>query len=378
MAEGVIGGPARLQELGQILGAEEAGFTRLRDEVDRANRAVTALDGRLRAMLAASGVVAADGDPSAAVAGFRQGCEERRRHEEARRRLAELQHSARALGGDPAVLESVAAGISDQLIRRGGDPAAALAMPPPDASTLHELEAEAERARRSASGASDQARELRARLGGVLDSLPSIADLEDERDAYAAARERGLRQLTALRLAAEMIESASRITHRELAPRLAASLGARLDLLTASRYVDVNVDTDHFALALLARQRPDMVPLEAVSHGTRDQVALLLRLALCEVLGGAGERAPLLLDEPLLTADPERRDRFLEFLQELSATHQILVSTADPAMTEAIVRASLGDCAVIRLDAPAALAPGAEATALGRHGARMRLLAGQG
>jgi uncharacterized protein YhaN len=329
-------------------------------------------------MLAASGVVAADGDPSAAVAGFRQGCEERRRHEEARRRLAELQHSARALGGDPAVLESVAAGISDQLIRRGGDPAAALAMPPPDASTLHELEAEAERARRSASSASDQARELRARLGGVLDSLPSIADLEDERDAYAAARERGLRQLTALRLAAEMIESASRVTHRELAPRLAASLGARLDLLTASRYVDVNVDTDHFALALLARERPDMVPLEAVSHGTRDQVALLLRLALCEVLGGAGERAPLLLDEPLLTADPERRDRFLEFLQELSATHQILVSTADPAMTEAIVRASLGDCAVIRLDAPAALAPGAEATALGRHGARMRLLAGQG
>ena len=72
--------------------------------------------------------------------------------------------------------------------------------------------------------------------------------------------------------------------------------------------MDVNVDTDHFALGLLGRERPDMVPLDAVSHGTRDQVALLLRLALCEVLGGAGERAPLLLDEPLLTSDPARRD----------------------------------------------------------------------
>ena len=109
---------------------------------------------------------------------------------------------------------------------------------------------------------------------------------------------------TALRRAADLIEAASRVTHRELAPRLADSLGSRLSLLTGARYVEVNVDTDHFALGLLGRERPDMVPLDAVSHGTRDQVALLLRLALCEVLGGAGERTPLLLDEPLLTSDP--------------------------------------------------------------------------
>jgi len=32
-------------------------------------------------------------------------------------------------------------------------------------------------------------------------------------------------------------------------------------------------------LGLLSRERPDMMPLDAVSHGTRDQVALLLRLA---------------------------------------------------------------------------------------------------
>ena len=361
-----------------VLGAEEAGYTQLRDDVERSARAVAALEGRLRAILGAAGVVPANADPAAAVAGFRHACEERRRHEDARRSLADMQRSAHALGGDAAALESLAADLTDQLLRCGGDPDAALALSPPDAATLQQLDAEAERARRAAALASDQARELRARLGGVLDTLPAIADLEDERDACAAARERGLRQLKALRLAAEMIESASRVTHRELAPRLASSLGARLSLLTAARYVEVNVDTDHFALSLLGRERPDMVPLDAVSHGTRDQVALLLRLALCEVLGGAGERAPLLLDEPLLTADPERRERFIEFLHELSATHQLLVSTADPAMTEAILRVTLGDCAVVRLDDPAAVDIGAESGALGRHGARMRLLAGQG
>ncbi len=361
-----------------MLGAEELGYTQLRDEMERSARAAATLEGRLRAIVGAAGIVPASDDPAAEVAGFRYACQERRRHEEARRSLADLQRSARALGGDAAALESLATDLTDQLVRRGGDPAAALAVPPPDASALQQLDLDAERARRAATSASDQARELCARLGGVLDTLPAIADLEDERDACAAARERGLRQLKALRLAMEMIESASRVTHRELAPRLASSLGTRLSLLTAARYVEVNVDTDHFALSLLGHERPDMVPLDAVSHGTRDQVALLLRLALCEVLGGAGERAPLLLDEPLLTADPERRERFIEFLHELSATHQLVVSTADPAMTEAILRVTLGDCAVVRLDDPAALDVGAEAGALGRHGARMRLLAGQG
>ncbi len=121
-----------------------------------------------------------------------------------------------------------------------------------------------------------------------------------------------------------------------------------------------------------------MVPLEAVSHGTRDQVALLLRLALCEVLGGAGERTPLLLDEPLLTADPVRRDRLIEFLHDLSATHQVVISTADPAMIEAVSRITLGDSAVVRLADPPVLDVVGESHSLGRHSARMRLVSGQG
>ena len=293
-------------------------------------------------------------------------------------RLDDLQRSARALGGDAATLESLETELADQLMQCGGDPAEALAAAPPDAAVLQALDLEAERARRAATSAGDQARELRARLGGVLDTLPAIADLEDERDACETARDRGLRQLKALRRAADLIEAASRVTHRELAPRLAESLGSRLSLLTGARYVEVNVDTDHFALGLLGRERPDMVPLDAVSHGTRDQVALLLRLALCEVLGGGGERTPLLLDEPLLTSDPLRRDLFIEFLHDLSATHQVLLSTADPAMIEAVSRITAGDCSVVRLEDPPVLDVIGDAHSLGRHSARMRLLAGQG
>jgi DNA repair protein SbcC/Rad50 len=361
-----------------VLAAEEATYERLHDDIERSARNAAQLEGRLRRMLDATGMPLPERDPALAVASFRHGCEARRQHEEARRRLAELHGSTRSLGGDAKALAALEADLAAQLTRCGGDPDAALASLPPDAAELQQLDLEAERARRAATGASDQARELRARLGGVLDTLPAIADLEDERDACAGAHERGLRQLKALRTAADLIESASRITHRELAPRLAESLANRLSLLTDARYTDVNVDTDHFALGLLARERPDMVGLDAVSHGTRDQVALLLRLALCEVLGGAGERAPLLLDEPLLTSDPARRDRFIEFLHDLSATHQMLISTADPATIEAVSRVTVGDCAVVRLDGPAVLEGAGAANAIGRHSARMRLLSGQG
>ena len=361
-----------------VLAAEESACAQSSEDVDRSARAVANLEVRLRTILKAAGIGIPEGDPAGAVAAFRHACEARRRHDAARRRLDDLQRASHAIGGDAATLESLETGIAEQLMQCGGDPSAALATSPPDAAALQGLDLEAERARRAATSAGDQARELRARLGGVLDTLPAIADLEDERDACETARERGLHQLKALRRAADLIEAASRVTHRELAPRLAESLGSRLSLLTDARYIEVNVDTDHFALGLLGRERPDMVPLDAVSHGTRDQVALLLRLALCEVFGGGGERTPLLLDEPLLTSDPMRRDLFIEFLHDLSATHQVLLSTADPTMVEAVARVTSGDCSVVRLEDPPVLDVIGDAHSLGRHSARMRLLAGQG
>jgi len=150
-------------------------------------------------------------------------------------------------------------------------------------------------------------------------------------------------------------------------------VAARLSLLTDARYVDVNVDTDHFAVALLGRERPDMVPLELTSHGTRDQVTLLLRLALCEVLGGAGEPAPLCLDEPLLTADARRRDVFLDFLHKLSETHQVVLATANPEVAATMRAVSADDCAVISLDSGVAGAQSSVETT-GRRVGRVRVL----
>jgi uncharacterized protein YhaN len=300
---------------------------------------------------------------------FRAGCEGRRRHDLAQRRLAELRrrgsHSA-----DVRTIDRLTADLEARLTLRGGNPSDVAASEPLDQARLAELETEAEHARQGAVAASTAATSLRARLAEMRGSVSSLADLEDERAACMAARDRGLHQLAALRAAAELIENATRSLHRDLAPRLAASVAERLATLTDDRYTAVNVDTDHFEVSLLGRDRPDLVPLELVSHGTRDQVSLLLRLALAEVLSDAGEGVPLLLDEPLLSSDPQRRATALHFLWKLSASNQVVLSTSDPSLVDVLHEVCDGDTPTVLT------MPGATATIemTGRQVKRVRVL----
>ena len=337
-----------LREEDADLAHREGALASVAAEAEQRMRAADASGGRLRGILDEAGV-----DPALPIAQavqlFRSCCEDRRRHEAARRRLTELQRRS-ALGSDEPALARLAGKLEAQLLARGGDPADVETSAPLDQARLQDLETAAEHARQGAACAATTAAALCARLAEVRAHLPILADLEDELGACLAARDRALVQLAALRRAAELIEAATRSVHRELAPRLATSVADRLALLTEGRYSAVNVDTSHFAVALRSVERPDLVPLELVSHGTRDQVSLLLRLALAEVLSGGGEPVPLLLDEPLLSADPQRRRTALSFLWGLSETNQVVLSTSDPALASDLALVCEGaDPAVVAL-----------------------------
>ncbi|MGI8847147.1 MAG: ATP-binding protein [Candidatus Dormibacteria bacterium] len=317
------------------LAEEEARIAELDDEENRRRQAAATVEARFRQLVGRSGMVA-DLPPMAAVAAFREACSRRREYDQAAATLAEVRHRQR-LVGDAAALHRHRKELLGELMRRGGDGITAATATPLGSDELRDLEREAERATRTANNAWTEASAVRARLDGLTAGLPSLADLEDERTALTAARDRALHQASALRRAVELIEAASQSVHRELAPRLASLVGSRLATLTESRYQEVNVDTDHFAVSLLGVDRPDLVPLDVVSHGTRDQVSLLLRLALCEVLSDGGESVPLFLDEPLLSADSDRRRSLLEFLSRLSTTNQVVLSTSDPAAAATLI-----------------------------------------
>jgi len=73
--------------------------------------------------------------------------------------------------------------------------------------------------------------------------------------------------------------------------------------------------------------------LESLSLGTQDQAMLALRLAFGQMLSERGENPEpqlIVLDDPLVNADPERQARALELLKKASAKMQILILTARP------------------------------------------------
>jgi DNA repair exonuclease SbcCD ATPase subunit len=322
------------------LADRETQYAELGQEAGRGRASARAVEARIRAATTAAGLDAGL-PPLEAVTAFRDACGHRHEHDRLVAGLAEARRRQRLGGSDIETLTHQRVELVADLRRRGGDPEEAVGDVPTDAAGLARLEREAMAAQERAAGAASAIQSLGARIEGLTGSLPSLADLEDERLTVTAARDRALHQQEALQRAIVMIETAGRDVHGRLAPRLAASVSERLALLTGDHYSEANVDMDHFAIALASADRDQLVSLDLVSHGTRDQVALLLRLALCEVLGDAGESMPLLLDEPLASADPRRGRGLLEFLAQLSATNQVVVTTSDPGIAATLV--GLGD-----------------------------------
>jgi uncharacterized protein YhaN len=66
-----------------------------------------------------------------------------------------------------------------------------------------------------------------------------------------------------------------------------------------------------------------------LSEGTREQIYLLLRVAMAENLVTNGEVAPLLLDEVTVQSDVVRKGQLLDVLHRLSAERQVILFTHD-------------------------------------------------
>jgi hypothetical protein len=68
-------------------------------------------------------------------------------------------------------------------------------------------------------------------------------------------------------------------------------------------------------------------PFTGLSVGAREQVAVITRLALAEMLVGAGQPSAVILDDALVNTDEGRLERMHLVLQKASDALQILVLT---------------------------------------------------
>ncbi len=79
------------------------------------------------------------------------------------------------------------------------------------------------------------------------------------------------------------------------------------------------------------------------SSGLADQIYLSMRLACAQDLAENAEPLPLILDDVLLTFDPERQLGAAKVILDLAQRYQILMFTCQPTVKE-ITQRALKDC----------------------------------
>jgi uncharacterized protein YhaN len=194
--------------------------------------------------------------------------------------------------------------------------------------TPRRLEHRYERLRSLISKVETDLASARERTTAAIGLAPSLAEI-DEAIAWRQHRAAALRQCAAaLTLAHEELMAAAEEQHRDFAPRLSAAVSRHLPKLTAGRYSKAVLDPRDFSLGLEIPER-GLQPAERLSLGTREQLYLLLRIAIADTLGSRGETLPLLLDDPFVHFDAPRLERMFAFLLSLAETRQVLLFSKD-------------------------------------------------
>jgi uncharacterized protein YhaN len=84
----------------------------------------------------------------------------------------------------------------------------------------------------------------------------------------------------------------------------------------------------------VSREGAGEEPFEQLSEGTREQIAILVRLALAELLCDRGLPAVVVLDDALVFSDDERMQRMFRVLERAAERLQILVLTCRERLFE--------------------------------------------
>ena len=207
---------------------------------------------------------------------------------------------------------------------------AAWAQRTPDTAALAVLEAEVGEARREQHRAEQEEAALaseRARLEGMLeaarreDVVARLAELESE-SARVCARHADLaEEVAALKLLdGELATEEARLRDSYLAPVL-ARLTPYVDLVFPQAAIQLG---DKYAVAGLVRNEREET-LRHLSDGTREQIAVLTRLAFARLLADQGMGAPLVLDDVLVYSDDYRIGAMHRALEAAAEAHQVIV-----------------------------------------------------
>lgn len=194
-------------------------------------------------------------------------------------------------------------------------------------------EADLQAARSAANDARDEWALARGELEELASGLPEVASAEDELVAAESERDRVTQLDATLASTVEFLKSAETAVNRDIAPALRDTLLQWLPTITNGRYVNVLVNPETLDVQV-AGESGRWRTAELLSHGTAEQIYLLLRVAMARHLTRQDEVCPLILDDVLAACDSDRKTLLLETLLELSRETQVILFSHETEVLE--------------------------------------------
>ena len=162
--------------------------------------------------------------------------------------------------------------------------------------------------------------QLEVLAGDLMDVAEAEEDLAAAKEALARVRSLG----DTLDSTIGFLERAEENVHRNVAPVLAKIVREWLPRVTDGRYTDCRVDPEKLAVEVETKDGR-WRQADLLSHGTAEQVYLLLRFALARHL--ASQACPLIVDDAVAASDSRRKRELLDTLLAVSASTQVILFT---------------------------------------------------
>ncbi|MDQ2067533.1 chromosome segregation protein SMC [Xinfangfangia sp. CPCC 101601] len=200
----------------------------------------------------------------------------------------------------------------------------------PDLATAH---AAVTRLRSVVAGRQRDRIRLESELAGVNGSIGALADegieesLDELRGREAAALARAARyerEVQALKRLREALERARQAMRDEYFGEVLQELNPLLSILHPG--AALRIDDASLLPVALSRDGQDEV-LDILSGGTREQLAVLTRLAFARLFARSGRPVPVILDDALVHSDDDRIEAMFTALHRVAQDQQIIVLT---------------------------------------------------
>jgi hypothetical protein len=175
---------------------------------------------------------------------------------------------------------------------------------------------------------------VEARLQVGTSDYRSLAQVEEEIAREQSRMETLAFEGRAINFALDQLAAAADDYHRNFLPRLNRLMASSLDAVTKGHYSKVQIDRADLRVQIEAPELQQLISPERLSRGVRDQVYLVLRFGLAEMISEGRESLPYLFDDPFVNYDTEHLMLTLNMLAAAAERSQLLLFTKDEVIVD--------------------------------------------